>query len=63
VTQPTLNILAFYCTDSQLLQEKLLTRGWFVSRVPRLNCVRIVIMPHLKLRHVKAFLNDLARLA
>jgi len=63
VTQPTLNILAFRCADSKRLQEKLRLRGWFVSRVPRLNCVRIVVMPHLKLRHVKAFLNDLARLA
>lgn len=63
VTQPTLNIVAFRCTDSRLLQEKLRRRGWFVSRVPRLNCIRIVLMPHVKLRHVKAFLDDLARVA
>jgi tyrosine decarboxylase / aspartate 1-decarboxylase len=63
VAQPTLNILAFHCADSKLLQEKLRQRGWFVSRVPRLNCIRIVVMPHLKLRHVQAFLNDLERVA
>jgi len=63
VTQPTLNILAFHCADSKLLQQKLRQRGWFVSRVPRLNCIRIVVMPHLKPRHVEAFLNDLGRVA
>ena len=63
VTQPTLNILAFHCVDSKLLQEKLRQRGWFVSRIPRLNCIRIVVMPHLKPSHVKAFLNDLAQIA
>ncbi|HLB99782.1 MAG TPA: tyrosine decarboxylase MfnA [Candidatus Bathyarchaeia archaeon] len=63
VTQPTLNILAFHCADSKLLQEKLRQRGWFVSRVPRLNCIRVVVMPHLKPRHVEAFLNDLGRVA
>lgn len=63
VTEPTLNILAFHSADSEALQEQLRKLGWFVSRVPRLNCIRIVVMPHLKLKHAKAFLNDLERVA
>ena len=59
VTEPKLNMLAFHCADSKQLQEKLRGRGWFVSRVPRLNCIRIVVMPHLNPQHVEAFLSDL----
>jgi glutamate/tyrosine decarboxylase-like PLP-dependent enzyme len=58
-----LNILAFRCADSKEIQEKLKQRGWFVSRVPRLNCIRLVVMPHIKPRHVEAFLSDLKQLA
>ena len=59
VVQPTLNIVAFRSSNSSLLHKKLLQRGWFVSYVPRLDCVRIVIMPHTKKNHVHAFLRDL----
>ena len=63
VTKPTLNVLAFRCTRSKLLAETLRKRGWFVSYVPRLDCVRIVVMPHLKRRHAEAFLRDLGEIA
>jgi len=63
VTQPTLNIVAFRCSNSKLLAETLRQRGWFVSYVPRLDCVRIVLMPHLRNRHVTAFLKDLGEIA
>ena len=63
VTKPTLNVLAFRCTRSKLLAERLRKRGWFVSYVPRLDCVRIVVMPHLKRRHAEAFLRDLREIA
>jgi tyrosine decarboxylase/aspartate 1-decarboxylase len=59
VTEPTLNIVAFRGSKTRLLAEKLRGRGWFVSYVPRLDCIRLVVMPHLKRRHVAAFLNDL----
>ena len=59
VVQPTLNIVAFRSSNSSLLHKKLLQRGWFVSYVPRLDCVRIVIMPHTKKNHIHAFLRDL----
>jgi tyrosine decarboxylase/aspartate 1-decarboxylase len=63
VTQPTLNIAGFRCSNSKLLSETLRQRGWFVSYVPRLDCVRIVVMPHLKNRHITAFLKDLSEIA
>jgi tyrosine decarboxylase/aspartate 1-decarboxylase len=61
--QPTLNIIAFRSQNSKLLAEKLQNIGWFVSYVPRLDCIRIVVMPHLKRRHIMAFLNDLSEIA
>lgn len=61
VVKPTLNILAFRSGTTKALAEKLRGCGWFVSYVPRLDCIRIVVMPHLKRRHVDAFLDDLSR--
>jgi tyrosine decarboxylase/aspartate 1-decarboxylase len=63
VVEPTLNILAFRSKNTKLLAEKLRGCGWFVSYVPRLDCVRVVVMPHVKRKHVEAFLADLSRLA
>jgi tyrosine decarboxylase/aspartate 1-decarboxylase len=63
VTQPALNIVAFRYSNSKLLAETLRQRGWFVSYVPRLDCIRIVVMPHLKNRHITAFLKDLSEIA
>jgi tyrosine decarboxylase/aspartate 1-decarboxylase len=62
VTEPTLNIVAFRCSNSKLLEETLRQRGWFVSYVPRLDCVRIIVMPHLKKRHITAFLKELSKI-
>ncbi len=63
VSQPTLNIIAFRSSNSKLLSEKLRQRGWFVSYIPRLDCIRIVVMPHLRKRHLTAFLKDLSEVA
>lgn len=63
VVEPTLNMLAFRGGNTKLLAEKLRERGWFVSYVPRLDCVRIVVMPHVKRRHAVAFLKALSELA
>jgi tyrosine decarboxylase/aspartate 1-decarboxylase len=59
VVQPTMNIVAFRSLDSKALYGKLRERGWFVSYVPRLDCIRIVVMPHLRRQHAAAFLRDL----
>jgi tyrosine decarboxylase/aspartate 1-decarboxylase len=63
VSRPTLNIVAFRCSDSKSLIERLRRRGWFVSYVPRLDCVRIVVMPHLRKQYIMAFLKDLREIA
>jgi tyrosine decarboxylase/aspartate 1-decarboxylase len=63
VSQPTLNIVAFRSSNSKLLSEKLRRRGWFVSYIPRLDCIRIIVMPHLRKRHLMAFLKDLNEIA
>lgn len=61
VVAPTLNVAAFRGKDTKGLAEKLRARGWFVSYVPRYDCIRIVVMPHVKRRHVLAFLGDLRK--
>ena len=59
VVEPTLNIVAFRSQkNTKSLAEKLWEKGWFVSYVPRYDCIRIVIMPHVKRRHALAFLED-----
>ncbi len=63
VTEPALNIVAFRCSNSKLLVTALRQRGWFVSYVPRLDCVRIVVMPHLRKRHITAFLKELREMS
>jgi tyrosine decarboxylase / aspartate 1-decarboxylase len=57
--QPTLNIVAFRSLNTKLLAKKMKDLGWFVSYVPRYDCIRVIIMPHIKARHITNFLNDL----
>jgi tyrosine decarboxylase/aspartate 1-decarboxylase len=63
VVEPTLNVVAFRSDGgSKRLAEKLRRQGWFVSYVPRYDCIRIVVMPHVKNKHATAFLKDLAQI-
>ena len=60
LVEPTLNIVAFRSKNgTRQLAEKLWRQGWFVSYVPRYDCIRVVVMPHVKKKHVLAFLKDL----
>jgi tyrosine decarboxylase / aspartate 1-decarboxylase len=59
IAEPTLNIVAFKSRNTKLLAEQLWKRGWFVSYIPRYDCIRVVLMPHTKSRHVTAFLAEL----
>jgi tyrosine decarboxylase/aspartate 1-decarboxylase len=61
VVEPMLNIVAFQSENTKLLAEKLWKRGWFVSYVPRYDCIRIIIMPHVKKQHAIAFMEDLVK--
>lgn len=64
VVEPTLNIVAFRSDNgTKSLAEKLWENGWYVSYVPRYDCIRIVVMPHVKKRHAAAFLKDTIALA
>jgi tyrosine decarboxylase/aspartate 1-decarboxylase len=63
VVEPTLNMVAFRSNGgTKRLAEKLQRQGWFVSYVPRYDCIRIVVMPHVKKRHASAFMKDLTRI-
>ena len=57
--EPTLNILAFRGENTKRLAERLWKRGWFVSYIPRYDCIRIVVMPHVRQKHIFAFLSVL----
>lgn len=62
VVEPPLNIIAFRNESTKQTAEQLRRQGWFVSYVPRYDCIRIAVMPHVKRRHVKAFLKCLSEL-
>lgn len=57
---PQLNIVAFKAPNTKQLAEVLRKKGWFISYIPRYDCIRVVVMPHVKRKHVAAFLTDLA---
>lgn len=60
--RPTMNILAFRCTNAKLLVEELRQKGWHVSYVRRLDCIRIIIMPHNTKKNICEFLKILKEL-
>jgi tyrosine decarboxylase/aspartate 1-decarboxylase len=62
VVEPTLNILAFRSGNTKGLYESLWAKGWFVSYVPRYDCIRVVVMPHVKSKHIDEFLRDLVEI-
>lgn len=59
--QPQLNIIAFKSGNTKQLADNMRKKGWFISYIPRYDCIRVVVMPHVKRRHVTAFLADLAK--
>jgi tyrosine decarboxylase/aspartate 1-decarboxylase len=63
VTEPQLNIVAFRSTQIPVdeLAEKLESMGWAVSISSYPKAIRIIVMPHIKEKHVKAFIDDLKR--
>jgi len=60
--RPTMNIVAFRNANPKLLADQLRQRGWYVSFVPRLNCIRVVLMPHSTKQHIAVFLQCLIEL-
>jgi tyrosine decarboxylase / aspartate 1-decarboxylase len=64
VTEPQLNIVAFRSTKISVdeLAERLENLGWAVSISSYPKAIRIIVMPHIKEKHVKAFIDDLKRI-
>lgn len=64
ITRPELNIVAFRSHEipvdeiARLLEDK----GWAVSMASYPRAIRIIVMPHLKLEHIEAFLADLTEI-
>jgi len=58
--EPQLNIVAFRGNNTENLAEILREKGWFISYIPQYDCIRVVLMPHTKPKHIARFLNDLA---
>ena len=61
VCKPELNIVAFNHPDIETneLAEKLEKRGWKVSVAKCPKSIRVVLMNHIKLNHIKELLEDL----
>ncbi|HTX60730.1 MAG TPA: tyrosine decarboxylase MfnA [Methanobacterium sp.] len=61
VTEPQLNIVAFTGKEMSPWQiaKELETKGWAVSVSSYPQAVRIIVMPHVKIDHIKAFIADL----
>ncbi len=58
---PTLNILTFSSKNNDLMENELYKKGWVVSRT-RKGEMRIVLMPHVKMKHAKLFIRDLTEI-
>ncbi len=61
IRKPELNIVAFK-SDKIIIDEivsQLEDKGWAVSVTAYPKAIRIVVMPHVKMEHVKEFLDDL----
>jgi tyrosine decarboxylase/aspartate 1-decarboxylase len=59
VIEPTLNVITFKGKNSKKLAEELWKHGWYVSYNHRYDCIRIVVMPHIKRKHIVSFLHQL----
>lgn len=58
VHEPAMNVLVFGHDRQDEIAEGLLERGWLISRTRR-GEIRLVVMPHVKEEHAKAFVRDL----
>jgi tyrosine decarboxylase / aspartate 1-decarboxylase len=57
--RPMMNIVAFRSKNSKILVEKMQKHGWHISYVPRLDCMRVVLMPHSTRQNILDFLQCL----
>jgi tyrosine decarboxylase/aspartate 1-decarboxylase len=60
--EPLMNILGITTKNGKSiceLDEKLREYDWMLGKFERFNLIRVVVMPHVKKSHLKAFGNDL----
>ncbi|MEM4298456.1 MAG: tyrosine decarboxylase MfnA [Nitrososphaerota archaeon] len=57
VTKPVMNILGITSKELPKLAEGLRMKGWAISLYP--THIRVVVMPHVRRRHIERFLEDL----
>lgn len=64
ITRPELNIVAFRSSRIPVeeIARRLEDKGWAVSMASYPRAIRIIVMPHLKLEHIEAFLADLVEI-
>jgi tyrosine decarboxylase/aspartate 1-decarboxylase len=60
ICKPTLNIIGFRSDNTKQLADRMRNLGWSISYIPRYDCIRVVVMPHVKRSHIVAFLQDLS---
>ena len=58
VIEPKLNIVTFRSENTKAMAGNLRKKGWFISYIPRYDCIRVILMPHTKRQHIKDFLRD-----
>jgi tyrosine decarboxylase/aspartate 1-decarboxylase len=61
VYKPVLPIIVFKhkYINSEILLRKLLEKKYYLYRAPSINGLRIVVMPHIELKHIESFINTL----
>jgi tyrosine decarboxylase/aspartate 1-decarboxylase len=61
VHKPELNLISFTSKtiDVDSLQKELFEYGWQVSQAEYPHAIRIVLMPHVKIKHIDQFIKDL----
>jgi len=62
VTKPVMNILGITTENGESiceLDDKLREYDWMLGKFEKFNLIRVVIMPHVKRSHLKAFGTDL----
>ncbi|MEM3731805.1 MAG: tyrosine decarboxylase MfnA [Candidatus Bathyarchaeia archaeon] len=63
VTEPTMNVVGLKSDafNIRMVAQELRHRGWAISLFP--SHIRIVVMPHVRWKHIKLFIEDLKETA
>jgi len=63
VTEPTMNVVGLKSDvfDIHKVAYELRLRGWAISLFP--SHIRIVVMPHVREKHIESFVEDLRKVA